>query len=119
MRLLTVFLMSAALYAGDVTGKWAGTSEFTNRGGEVRSGPILMTLQQKGEEVTGTAGPSEDRQQEIRSGRVSGDKLTFEISDPAGKSVVELAVGDGSLKGEAKFHREYGVITMKLELKRR
>lgn len=118
MKLLAAFLMSAALYAGDVTGKWAGTSEFMNQGGEVRSGQTLMTLKQSGEQVTGTAGPSAERQQEVQNGRVSGDKLTFEITDPGGKAVVELTVGDGSLKGEAKFHRGYGVITMKLELKR-
>ena len=118
MKLLGLLLIAAALYAGDISGKWVGTSEFTNRGGEVRTGPILMTLKQSGEEVTGTAGPTAERQNEIRGGKVSGDKFTFELTDGGGKVAVEMTVGEGSLKGEAKMHREYGVITMKLELKR-
>jgi hypothetical protein len=118
MKLLGLMLIAAALYAGDISGKWVGTSEFTNRGGEVRTGPILMTLKQSGEEVTGTAGPTAERQNEIRGGKVSGDKFTFELTDGGGKVAVEMTVGEGSLKGEAKMHREYGVITMKLELKR-
>jgi hypothetical protein len=118
MKLIGLMFLAAVLYAGDVSGKWVGTSEFTNRGGEVRSGPILMTLKQSGEEVTGTVGPTAERQNEIRSGKVSGDRLTLELTDAGGKVVVEMTVGEGSLKGEAKMHREYGVITMKMELKR-
>jgi hypothetical protein len=118
MKLLGLMFLTAVLYAGDVSGKWVGTSEFTNRGGEVRSGPILMTLKQSGAEVTGTVGPTAERQNDIRGGKVSGDKFTFELTDAGGKVVVEMTVGEGSLKGEAKMHREYGVITMKMELKR-
>ena len=77
-----------------------------------------MTLKQCGAEVTGTAGPTAERQQEIRGGKVSGDKFTFELTDAGGRVVVEMTAEEGSLKGEAKMHRDYGVITMKLELKR-
>jgi hypothetical protein len=114
------FLMQALMIAAsiDVSGRWAGTSEFTNRGGEVRSGPILMTLKQEGAAVTGTAGPSAEQQQELHKGWISGDKLTFETTDPGGKVEIALLVRDGVMKGEAKMHREYGVITMKLELKK-
>jgi hypothetical protein len=118
MKALILMFVTAVLYAGDLSGKWVGTSEFTNRGGETRSGPILMTLKQSADEVTGTAGPTPERQSEIRSGKVSGDKFTFELTDAGGKVTVEMTVGDGALKGEAKMHREYGVITMKMELKR-
>ncbi len=119
MRLF-VFLLGAVafLHAADVSGKWTGTSEFVNKDGQVRSGPLSMTLKQSGEEVTGTAGPSADRQQEISKGKISGDKVTFEIQDATGYATVELTATEESLKGQAKFHRDYGVITMKLELKR-
>jgi hypothetical protein len=117
---LIIVLFGAAMLLGaaDVTGKWIGTSEFVNRGGEVRTGPISMTLKQNGDAVIGTAGPSSERQHEIRNGRLAGDKLTFEIADSSGHAMVELLAGDSTLKGEAKFHREYGVVTMKLDLKR-
>ncbi len=116
--LLCLFGAATLLCAAEVSGKWVGTSEFTNQAGQIRKGPILMTLTQSGEDVTGTAGPSADRQQGIQNGKVRGDQLTFEIPDSTGKVVVELTVGDNSLRGEAKFHREYGVITMKLALQR-
>ena len=117
---LFVFLLGAvtALHAADISGKWTGSSEFVNRDGQVRSGPMSMTLRQSGEEVTGTAGPSAERQQEIRKGKISGDRLTFEIQDAAGYATVELTAAERSLRGQATFHRDYGVVTMKLELKR-
>jgi propanediol dehydratase small subunit len=119
MKLL-VFLLGAVtvLQAADVSGRWTGSSEFVNRDGQVRSGPMSMTLRQSGEEVTGTAGPSAERQQEIRKGKITGDKLTFEIQDAAGYATVELTVTERTLRGQATFHRDYGVVTMKLELGR-
>ncbi len=116
----SVFLLGTvtALLAGDVSGKWTGSSEFVNRDGQVRSAPILMTLRQSGQDVTGTAGPSADRQQEIRKGKISEDRLTFEIQDGTGYATVELTAAEGSLRGQATFHRDYGVVTMKLALKR-
>ncbi len=117
---LFVLLLGAvtALHAADVSGKWVGASEFVNRDGQARKGPISLTLKQSGEEVTGTAGPTAEQQQEIRKGRISENKLTFEIQDATGYATVELTVAEGSLKGQATFHRDYGDITMKLELKR-
>jgi hypothetical protein len=77
-----------------------------------------MTLKQTGEELQGTLGPSADRQQQIQNGRIVGDRLTFEATDAAGRAVVDLTLDEGTLIGEAKLHREYGVITMKLKFKR-
>lgn len=116
--LLLIGTTAWILCAADVSGKWTGTSEFVNKDGQRRTGPILLTLAQRGEEVTGTAGPTSERQAPIQSGKVSGDTLTFEVPDPNGKAVAELTVSENLMKGEVKFHREYGVITMTLSLKR-
>jgi hypothetical protein len=116
MDFLAALLMIAASI--DVSGKWVGTSEFVNQGGETRTGPVSMTLRQEGDVVRGTAGPSADRQQELQNGKLNGERLTFETADAGGKVEIALTVRDGVMKGEAKMHREYGVITMKLELKK-
>lgn len=118
VKLLLVMLAAFALHAADLSGKWSGTSEYTNRDGESRSVPMTMTLKQAGDTVTGTVGPGPDRQQEIRNGKLSAGKLTFEITDPAGSAEIELSVSDNALTGQAKMKREYGVIAMKLSLKR-
>jgi hypothetical protein len=118
LRAIALLFLTTVLYAADVSGRWIGKTEFVNRDGEVRSGSVFLTLRQSGEDVNGTAGPSAEWQQEIRNGKVRSGKLTFEVEDPSGKAVVELSIGDEVLSGEAKLHREYGVIAMKLELKR-
>jgi hypothetical protein len=118
MKLLLCACFATALQAAEVSGKWAGTAEFVNRDARARSTPILIALKQSGDDITGTAGPTGEMQQEIRNGKVAGDKLKFEIADPGGTAVVELTIGEGTLKGEAKGTREYGVVTMKLDLKR-
>ena len=119
MKLLAFLLIAVtALHSADFSGKWTGTSQFLNREGQVRNGPCMMTLKQSGEDLMGTAGPSVDKQQEIRKGKVNGNKLTFEIQDTAGYANVELTFTEGSLKGQATFHRDYGVVTMKLDCRR-
>src|SRR5262245_58600788 len=51
----------------DVTGVWKGT--FTQTGGQ--AGGAHIDLKQKGADITGTAGPAEDRQQPISNGKVA------------------------------------------------
>lgn len=120
VKLVAALLGSAAvlLAAQDISGTWKGTSEFVNRDGETRTGSVQLTLKQNAQQVTGTAGPSAERQNEIRKGKVDGDKLTFEVPDPTGLVEIGLTIGENTLRGEAKFHREYGLIIMKLELRR-
>ena len=120
MKFLTCLLAAAtALCAADVSGKWSGTSEFVNRGGETRTIPVNLTLQQNGEQVTGTAGPSAEQQQQIQNGKFDGNQLTFEVSDGEGKAMVSLTLAGEALKGEAKYHREYGIITIKISVERK
>jgi hypothetical protein len=106
------------LAAADISGNWIGSAEFVNRGGETRTTPMHLCLKQEGDLVKGTAGPAPEKQKEIEDGRFSAGKLTFQLTDPGGKVLVELTLDGDAMKGEAKFHREYGVIPAKLALRR-
>ncbi len=119
VKLAAAFLGTAAvLLAADVTGTWKGNSEVVNRDGETRQMAVVMNLKQTAEQVTGTAGPAGAEPAEIQKGKVNGDKFTFEADDHGNKVEVTLTVGENTLRGEAKFNREYGVVTMKLDLRR-
>jgi hypothetical protein len=117
--LILLFAAASALCAADISGKWSGTSEYVNRDGQTRSLPVNLTLQQKGEQVTGTAGPSAEQQQQIQNGKFDGNQLTFEVSDGEGKAIVSLMLAGEAMKGEAKYHREYGIITIRISLERK
>ena len=120
MKLLTcLFAAATAVCAADVSGKWSGTSEFVNRDGQPRTMPIVLLLKQSGDQLEGTTGPSAEQQREIQNGKFAANQVTFDVPDEGGKAVVSLTLAGDTLKGEAKFHREYGVITMKLALERK
>ena len=86
----------------DVTGVWTGS--FTPTTGE--PGTAHIDLKQKGEEVTGTAGPSPEQQVPIANGKVTTVKgvtsVTFDALPPNGRVLkFDLKVVDGRLKGKA------------------
>jgi hypothetical protein len=120
LKILIAILAAAAVLAGaDATGKWSGTSEYTNREGEKRVGSALMILEQKGSELTGTAGPDAERQHAIENGKVDGQKLSFTVADsPTHVAKVELVMNGDALEGQASFEYPQGTVTMKLLLKR-
>jgi hypothetical protein len=68
----------------DVTGKWTGTLTRTAPSGQTQSIEFIFNLTQKGKELTGTAGPSPERQWKIEKGVVDGTKVTFQVQQPDG-----------------------------------
>jgi hypothetical protein len=65
-RLLAILALSAlSLGAADLTGKWAGTVEI-QRDGESKTEPALVILKQAGMTLTGSGGPNESEQHEMR-----------------------------------------------------
>ena len=87
----------------DLTGVWTGT--FSPSNGE-QGGEFLLDLKQKGPDVTGTAGPGQDRQVPIANGKVTTVKgvpsVTFDATQPNGRVIkFDLKVVEGRLKGQA------------------
>ena len=86
----------------DLTGTWSGS--FSRSTGE-QAGAYL-DLKQKGAELTGTAGPSQDQQLTIAKGKVATVKgvtgVTFEATQPNGTVIkFDLKLVEGRLKGPA------------------
>jgi hypothetical protein len=119
-----LFTLTLTLSAADVTGKWSGNGELKSPDGTTDGGPVYMDLKQNGQEVTGTVSTGEDRQWAIQKGRLEGQKLSFEVSTPAGEGTrvfkAELTVTeDGRLEGTVEAQDSAGnKISGKLSLKR-
>ena len=97
--LLSVGVVSAAQ---DVTGKWSGSFNTIGPDGSTREAGIFLDLKQKGTELTGTAGPREDRQYAVSQGKVDGNKIAFQVEADGATLKFTLAFADGHLKGEAQ-----------------
>jgi hypothetical protein len=87
--------------AEDFTGKWSGTFVSTRPDGSTANDTIFMDLKHKGTELTGTAGPREDRQHALSQGKVDGDKVTFQVDADGGVVRFSLVFAAGHLKGDA------------------
>ena len=68
----------------DLTGKWTGTMTRTAPDGQTQSINFMFDLTQKGKVITGTVGPSAERQWPIQKGSVDGGKITFQVQQPDG-----------------------------------
>jgi hypothetical protein len=84
MKILVCTLIIAALaitaMAADVSGKWTGT--FTPEGQD--AGQAFMILKQSGTTLTGSAGPDENQQWPISTGKVEGNKISGQVTSPDG-----------------------------------
>ena len=101
---------AAAQSAASFTGKWEGTFTMQRPDGtEGDSDPVVFNLTQKGKELTGTAGPSE-QQWKIEKGAVNAGKATFEVQQPNGPLFkFTLTIVKGRLQGEMTGERD-GVV---------
>jgi hypothetical protein len=119
-RLFTILLLSsfAVLAAADtdLTGKWTGT--FDGSGGQEKPSSAVLLLKQKGMEITGTAGPSEDQQFPIRSGKVEGTKVTLDVDHEGNLMHVALVLEGDRLTGSAQVSRDGGTLTAKIDVTR-
>lgn len=95
--------------APDLTGTWTGT--FTSRTitGQTDEDPAHIVLKQIGTAVTGTGGPTPDRQTPIKDGKVitvnDVTTVTFTVTERDGEVPAihfDLKLVDGRLKGTAK-----------------
>jgi hypothetical protein len=89
----------------DLTGKWNGSFIMTVDG-QQNDDVAFMTLTQKGDVITGTAGPSLDEQWPIANGKIDGGKITFDVHAQGPLIHFTLALVDGRLKGEAQGEME-------------
>lgn len=84
IAILLMTLAPAQAQKTNVTGKWTGTLTRTAPDGRTQSINFIFDLTQKGKALTGTAGPTEERQWPIEKGVVDGPKVTFQVQQPDG-----------------------------------
>ena len=101
----------------DLTGKWDGTFIATVNG-QQEEDVVFMTLTQKGAVLTGTVGPSLDRQWAIIGGKVEGTKVTFDTQSDGPFVKFTLTLVDGRLKGDAVAEMDGQKMTAKVDVGR-
>ena len=84
LAILMITMAPVQAQKTNVTGKWTGTLTRTAPDGRTQSIEFIFNLTQKGKELTGTAGPSAERQWKIEKGVVDGTKVTFQVQQPDG-----------------------------------
>lgn len=91
------------------TGKWEGTFTRQRPDGTEDKNNVVFNLTQKGNSLTGTAGPVE-QQWAIDKGAVNDGKATFEVQQPDGPLFkFTLSLVKGRLEGEMTGERD-GVV---------
>ena len=99
----------AAQTAAAFAGKWEGTFRVQRDGTEADPRPVVFNLTQKGNVLTGTAGPP-DRQWTVEKGAVDAGKATFEVQQPDGPLFkFTLTIVKGRLQGDMAGERD-GVV---------
>jgi hypothetical protein len=88
----------------DLTGTWTGKFSVVSQGEKQESAHVI--LKQTGSELSGSIGPSAERQQAINKGAVvtskDGTVVTFDTGRPGHVIAFELKLADGTLKGTAR-----------------
>ena len=109
--------LAAQTAATPFTGKWEGTiTPQPPMGDGKTTQPALLNLTQKGNVITGTAGPPE-QQWNITKGAVKAGVATFEVQDPNGGPVFKVTVSivKGRLQGEATADNAGQTMTAKID----
>ena len=120
-RLIGVLLFVIPLGAAeDFTGKWAGAFVSTRSDGSPDNEKIYMDVKQNGNEITGTAGPTETDQSPLK-GTVDGNKVAFDVRAEEGRLIIKFALvfSDGHLKGDAVAEVQGQKMTAKIDMERK
>jgi hypothetical protein len=101
----------------DVSGKWSGTFDITGPDGDVQHSTAFVILKQDGNVVTGSAGPSEDKQSQIQEGKISGTEIDFFMMGQT-RMVFHVRVEGDHIRGDASTETDDGKMTAKIDVTR-
>jgi hypothetical protein len=119
-------LVALALYAADaadIGGKWTGHVEIADpASGEKIDAPVKAEFTQKGADVSGTIGRTQDAEAEtIRAGKLDGKNLEFEVQPHEGAGPMKfklVVVADDRIEGAMEGAIDEGKISGKVTLTR-
>ena len=95
--------------AAGFTGKWEGTFTRQRPDGTENKSAIIFNLTQKGNVLTGTAGPP-DQQTAISKAAVTAGKATFDVQTDGPLFKFTLTIVKGRLQGEMIGERDGAVV---------
>jgi hypothetical protein len=99
----TLLTFTLALWSADISGKW--TAQVPGRSGNMRD--VTFMFKASGEGLTGTmSGRNGDIA--IADGRVSGDSISFSVTQEFGGNSVKQTFSGKATGGEIMFKREGG-----------
>jgi len=81
---LVLLPAAAAAQATDLTGNWNAKFTATRPDGTQQSITFAFHFTQKGKVLSGTIGPTPERQWKVEKGVVDGAKVTFQVQQPDG-----------------------------------
>jgi hypothetical protein len=119
MRIVCCLLFSVAALLADVSGKWSGSFDITGPDGQTKPDTAFLILKQDGAKITGSAGPTEDHQMDIKTGKMEGDKIALEVVlEDGGILTFDLALEADHIKGDVKGMMGEEKMTAKLDVTR-
>jgi hypothetical protein len=92
-----------------ISGTWKATSSFGN-GERQNQIDLVMVLHQNGNEITGSLGPSADRQiMTISNGKIEGNAVSFDLGNGQAKVSVQFQLQNGKAEGRFRTSNQEGV----------
>lgn len=119
--IVSLLSMLGMLSAAGMTGRWKGEAVGQKPDGTPTREEFSITLEQKGETVTGFVQGAPDAQKwEILEGRFAADRLTFQVRPPDSGKVfrISLRLEGEELKGEGVAENENGLNPAQIRLHR-
>jgi hypothetical protein len=122
-RLFLLPVLTLAIYAADVTGKWTGTVDVADPANNDKiSTPVKAELKQTAAAVTGKIGRTQDENLEsIRDGKLEGKTLTFNVLPEEATKPLTFTltlITDDRIEGDMSGEIDVGKIQGKVVLTR-
>jgi len=114
--LVTAGVLAACLGAKNATGQWFGTFHILPEGGGPRDDVAVVILNQRGDEITGSVGPSKANQFPLKKGKISGKIIRVEME--SNRIVFVLTLDGDHLNGEIDDADEPTKVLGRVELAR-
>ena len=100
ISILAILAAGLAVADNTVTGKWTGAFHSISPDGETRESTAVLMLKQTGNDITGTAGPSENDQHLTLKGKIDGDKITLAAEDEGRTVRFDLVLAADRITGD-------------------
>ncbi len=120
---LILLVMLTSGFAADISAKWTGNVEIKTPEGEMVTQPFWAELQQKGQDVSGTAGGGDsDESMPIEKVVFDGKKLAFQVTGVMDGRIYKVMLNlieEDRFEGSMDFALSDGTpLTGKITLKR-